>query len=210
MKNKAKRWFSRYPVGIVACMAVVIPLFYLNVVVGRRGDGHGGLGWTTYSRLYGWPCVHGIRVIAEPWSSQFGSKEIGPLENLSGQAVAVNAAVAVAFLVGSFYGSESMRSIIRYRRFSLGNVLMLCAVVGGVCFFVKHDRTGGVPYSVHIEIGDIEFDMQRNAPPITDSPLWVFVPILFAVASTIYMTPAALTRIATAVWRLLRRATHET
>jgi len=191
-------------------MIVVIPLFYFNVFTGRRGSGHSDIGWSTYDQLYGWPCVYGYRVISEPWFSSVGFREIGPLEQFNGRAVAVNAATAVAMLVGSVYVVECICRIIRDRQFSLGNVLMLFAVTGCLCCFIKYDRAGGIPYSVYIEIGDdLAFDLHRSAPTIADSPIWIFVPMLFGIAASIYATFAAVARIVIVLWRRLRRAMHE-
>lgn len=121
-------------------------------------------------------------------------------------AVAVNAAVAVAMLVSSFYGSERIRSMLHDRQFSLANALTVCAVFGGVCAFTRYDRSGGIPYSVNVDMGTMEFAILQGAPSITDSPAWVSALALIGVAATIYTILAAATRIGTALWHLSRRS----
>jgi hypothetical protein len=191
---------------VTALGVVAVPLFYVHIV-GRRDHVHSDLGWTSYVRLYGWPCLHGSRFVVERWFTELGSEVRRPLEDFSVRAVAVNGSVSVAMLVGAVYVIGRLRSAIHKLQFSLGSVLILFVVAGGLCCFIKYDRNIDAYYDWETAVVALGSGahVPPPVPPITDSPPYMYVPILLGMAAGMYTACVAVTVALSLIVRLVRR-----
>lgn len=192
---------------ILAVAVVAGPLLYFHCV-GRQEPllvGYCGCLAPRDQWRYGWPAIYGTRIITQAWNGE--ARSVGPLDDFSGQSLFLNSLVSAVMIVGASSVIQSTASALRKRQFSLRSLLLLPAVIAGVCIFVKYDRS---PDLLHFLVPSTPARFDLTTSPvifrpqaITDFPLYISVPILFGVAAGGY---ASLSVMATLVAFLCRLA----
>jgi hypothetical protein len=190
-----------HAVRLALWAAIVVPLLLVNVR-GRRYHIHSGVGWSTYERVYGWPCIHARRTESQPWGS-FASTQNDPLRSFRLRGVVANGVVVLAVSIGSLFTLRRLRALAAHRQFSLSGLLVGCALAA-LCAIIKYDRWDA-PFWEHNHFWGALLPPGMYFP-VTASPPYVHVPILVGIAMGLYACTVALLRVGTVTWSVLRRA----
>jgi len=139
----------------------------------------------------------------ERWGSS-GPEAVDPLVFVGPRAVISNTVVSLVIIAGTLFTLYRPRTRVRRLQFSLGGLLIGCAVAAALCAFIKYD---GFEAPFWRDYNSWSFSFPRGYYfPITASATYLFVPILLGMAMGLYASIMALLRVRKVVWQGIGRA----